>query len=227
MAQIIVKAEEREELGKGANRRLRAKGKLPSVIYGPGVEALPLSVEMREVDHILRSGSGHNTIFKLTWGKSSNDVLIKDYQLDPLHGTLLHADFLTISMDEKMTFAVPVHTEGTAVGVISGGVMDLVLREVELECFPADLPDHLTLDVTDLDIGDSIRVEALSVDRSKINVLSDPELVVLIVVPPHVEKEPEEEELAEEMELEAEGDGEPEVIKKGKEADEEGTTDKE
>ncbi|MEE8349086.1 MAG: 50S ribosomal protein L25 [Acidobacteriota bacterium] len=227
MAQIIVKAEEREQLGKCANRRLRAKGKLPSVIYGREVEALPLSVEMKDVDQILRSESGHNTIFKLTWGKSSNDVLIKDYQLDPLHGTLLHADFLTISMDEKMTFAVPVHVEGTAVGVTSGGVLDLILREVDLECFPADLPDHLTLDVTDLDIGDSIRVKALTVDLSKVSVLSDPELVVLIVVPPHVEKEPEEDALEVETDLEAEGTAEPEVIKKGKEADEEETTDKE
>jgi large subunit ribosomal protein L25 len=219
MAQITLQAKEREQLGKGANRRLRAQGKLPAVLYGHGVESLAVSVEIRDVDHILRSETGHNTIFKLDLGKSSNDVLIKDYQLDPIQGTLLHADFQTVSMDEKMTFAVPVQFQGTSVGVVAGGVVDLVLREIKLECFPADVPDHITIDVTDLDIGDSVRVEALNFDKTKADLLSDPELVVLTVVPPHVEKEPEEVELEEEA-LEEEGAKEPEVIKKGKEAEE-------
>ncbi len=223
MDQVTVQAEEREQLGKGPNRRLRAQGRLPAVIYGHGVQSQAVSVAIRDVDHILRSESGHNTIFKLEVGKSSNNVLIKDYQLDPLQGTLLHADFLTVSMDEKMTFAVPIQTEGTSVGVVAGGVLDLVLREIELECFPADLPDHIVIDVTDLEIGDSIRVEALNLDLSKVNVISDSALVVLTVVPPHVEKEPEEVALEEEELLEGEEAGEPEVTGKGKDAAEEET----
>ena len=224
MAQITVQAEAREQVGKGANRRLRAQGRLPAVLYGHGIESLAVSVEIRDVDQVLRSETGHNTIFKLHLGENSNDVLIKAYQLDPIKGTLVHADFLTVSMDEKMTFAVPVHIEGTPEGVKAGGVLDLVLREIEMECFPADLPDHITIDVSDLEIGDSIRVEALNIGTTKISLLSDPSLVVLSVVPPHVEKEPEEVELEEEELLEGEEAEEPEVIKKGKEAEEEEAT---
>ena len=226
MAQITVQGKEREQTGKGANRRLRAQGRLPAVLYGHGMESLAVSVEIRDVDQILRSKTGHNTIFKLAVGKTSSDVLIKDYQLDPIKGTLLNADFQTISMDEKMTFSVPIQTQGTSVGVIAGGVLDLVLREISVECFPAELPDHIIIEVTDLDIGESIRVEDLNIDSSRINLLSAPELVVLSIVPPHVEKEPEEVALADEKDLLEEGADEPEVIKKGKEAEEE-TKDKE
>jgi len=109
------------------------------------------------------------------------------------------------------------------VGVTTGGVLDLVLREIELECFPADLPDHIVVDVTDLEIGDSIRVKALNLDPSKINVMSDPALVVLSVVPPHVEKEPEEVALEEEEILEGEGAEEPEGIAKDKDPDKQET----
>lgn len=226
MEQITVQGKEREQTGKGANRRLRAQGRLPAVLYGHGIESLAVSVEIRDVDQILRSKTGHNTIFKLAVGKTSSDVLIKDYQLDPIKGTLLNADFQTVSMDEKMTFSVPIQTQGTSVGVIAGGVLDLVLREISVECFPVELPDHIIIEVTDLDIGESIRVEDLNIDSSRINLLSAPELVVLSIVAPHVEKEPEEVALADEKDLLEEGADEPEVIKKGKEAGEE-TKDKE
>lgn len=219
MAQIIVTAQERQQLGKGANRRLRAKGRIPAVLYGHGIETLALSVDSRDVDHILHSETGRNTIFKLEVGANSRVVLIKDYQLDPIKGTLLHADFQTVTMGEKMTFKVPIQTVGTSEGVKLGGVLDLVLREIELECFPADVPDHLLVDVTELEVGDSVRVEALQIDRSRISVVSDPELVVLTIVPPHVEKEVEEVEV--EMEVEEEAAEEPELIKKGKAGEEE------
>ncbi len=226
MAQITVQGKEREQTGKGANRRLRAQGRLPAVLYGHGIESLAVSVEIRDVDQILRSKTGHNTIFKLAVGKTSSDVLIKDYQLDPVKGTLLNADFQTVSMDEKMTFSIPIQTQGTSVGVIAGGVLDLVLREISVECLPVELPDHIIIEVADLDIGESIRVEDLNIDSSRINLLSAPELVVLSIVAPHVEKEPEEVALADEKDLLEEGADEPEVIKKGKEAGEE-TKDKE
>jgi large subunit ribosomal protein L25 len=217
MASITVQAEERQEVGKGPNRRLRTQGKIPAVLYGQGLETLSVSVESREVDQILCSETGHNTIFKLQVGSNSTDVLIRDYQLDPVKGTLLHADFQAVALDKKMTFAVPVQTTGTASGVTAGGVLDIALREIELECFPSDVPDHVPVDVTELEIGDSVRVEALQIDLSKISVLSDPDLVILSVVPPHVEEEPEV--IPEEEELE-----EPELIKKGKaeEGEEEG-----
>jgi len=219
MAEITVQAEERQEVGKGPNRRLRTQGKIPAVLYGQGLETLSVSVNTGDVDQILCSETGHNTIFKLQVGSNSTDVLIRDFQLDPVKGTLLHADFQVVALDKKMTFAVPVQTMGTASGVTAGGTLDIVLREIELECFPSDVPDHIPVDVTELEIGDSVRVEALQIDLSKISVLSSPDLVILSIVPPQVEEEPEV--IEEEEELE-----EPELIKKGK-AEEEEETEKE
>ena len=214
MAEILVQAEERQEVGKGANRRLRTHGKIPAVLYGQGLETQSVSVDLQDVDHILCSDTGHNTIFTLQVGNSFTDVLIRDYQLDPVEGSLLHADFQVVALDKKMTFAVPVEVVGTASGVTAGGVLDIVLREIELECFPSDVPDNIPVEVTELEIGDSVRVEALKIDLSKLSLLSDPNLVILSVVPPHVEEEPEV--IPEEEELE-----EPELIKKGKDEEEE------
>lgn len=214
MAQLTVQAEERQETGKGANRRLRLQGKLPAVIYGQGLETLSVSVNAQDVDLILHSEAGHNTIFQLQVSGKLTDVLIKDYQLDPVKGSLLHADFQAVALDQKMTFAVPVQIVGTAEGVIAGGVLDQVLREIEVECLPTEVPDHIPLDVTELEIGDSVRVEALQLDSPKLSLLSAPDLVILSVVPPHVEEEVEE--IVEEEELE-----EPELIKKGKAEEEE------
>lgn len=215
MEKITVQAQERQEVGKGPNRRLRTQGKIPAVLYGQGLETVSLSVDLRDVDQILCSETGHNTIFKLEIGKNSTDVLIRDYQLDPVKGVLLHADFQAVALDKKMTFAVPVQAVGTASGVTAGGVLDIALREIELECFPTDVPDHIPVDVTKLEIGDSVRVESLQLDLTRITVLSDPDLVILSVVPPHVEEEPEI--IPEEEELE-----EPELIKKGQAEEEEG-----
>lgn len=214
MAQFTVQAEERQKTGKGANRRLRMQGKLPAVVYGQGLETLSVSVNAQDVDLILHSEAGHNTIFQLQVSGKLTDVLIKAYQLDPVKGSLLHADFQAVALDQKMTFAVPVQVVGTAQGVIAGGVLDQVLREIEVECLPTEVPDHIPLDVTELDIGDSVRVEALQLDSSKISLLSAPDLVILSIVPPHVEEEVEE--IVEEEELE-----EPELIKKGKAEEEE------
>ena len=221
MAEITVQAEERQEVGKGPNRRLRTQGKIPAVLYGQGLKTLSVSVNTGDVDQILCSETGHNTIFKLQVGSHSTDVLIRDYQLDPVKGTLLHADFQVVALDKKMTFAVPIQTLGTASGVTAGGVLDIVLREIELECFPSDVPDHVPVDVTELEIGDSVRVEALQMDLSKISVLSEPDLVILSILPPHVEEEPEVV-VEEEEELE-----EPELIKKGKAEEEEKETEME
>ncbi len=214
MAQLTVQAEERQKTGKGANRRLRMQGRLPAVVYGQGLETLSVSVNAQDVDLILHSEAGHNTIFQLQVSGKLTDVLIKDYQLDPVKGSLLHADFQAVALDQKMTFAVPVQVVGTAQGVIAGGVLDQVLREIEVECLPTEVPDHIPLDVTELEIGDSVRVEALQIDSPKISLLSAPDLVILSVVPPHVEEEVEE--IVEEEELE-----EPELIKKGKAEEEE------
>lgn len=209
MANLMIQAEPRSELGKNANRRLRARGKIPAVIYGPGFDATSISVDPDEVDRILQSETGHNTIFELEIGGNSRQVLIKDYQLHPVTDQLMHADFQAIAMDQLMEFEVRIEIAGVPKGVRNtGGVLDMVLREIKLECLPIDVPDRIRIDVTELEIGDAIRVADLQVDTSKVTVLSEPDLVLVTVVPPHVEKEPEV--------VVVEPVVEPEVIRKGK-----------
>ena len=220
MPQLSMQATRREAYGKNASRRLRADGRIPAVVYGRGQDSVSLSVDPKEVIRILHSESGRNTIFKLQVEGSEQDVLVKEFQLHPVRGDLLHADFQTVIMDEKMVFEVPVQIEGVAEGVkVVGGVLDLVLRKIELECLPGDLPDHIAVDVTPLEVGDSIRVEDLRLGDAKVEVLSEPELVVATVIPPPVEEA--EEEVAEEEAAE------PEVIAKGKEEEEEGESEQE
>jgi large subunit ribosomal protein L25 len=211
MADLVVQTETRTELGKNANRRLRATGRIPCVVYGSNLETTHITVDPADVIRILQSESGHNTIFKLKVEEQLSDVLIRDLQLDPLKGTLIHADFQTVAMDEVMVFQVPIEVQGTAVGVKNeGGILDVVMREIDLECLPRDVPDSIPVDISELEIGDAVRVSELVVNE-KVTILSDTELVVVHVVPPRVEVE---EEVVEEEELE-EG-VEPEVIKKGK-----------
>ena len=214
MAELTVDAEIRQEFGKNANRRTRAGGRIPGIVYGRGVDSVAVSVDRKDLERILHSGAGHNTIFKLTFEGNSKDVLIRDYQVDPVNEDFLHADFQTVIMDQLMTFQVPVEAVGTAEGVrLYGGVLDTVLREIELECLPTDLPDNIRVDVDQLGVGDSLRVRDVEFDESKIQILSDPEQVVFNVIPPVAEEEEEEEEVEEAA---VEEEGEPEVIKKGK-----------
>jgi large subunit ribosomal protein L25 len=215
MSEVIVKAESRTEFGKNANRRLRVEGKIPGVVYGRGVESVSVAVDPADVIQILNSDSGRNTIFELVTDSSRNDVLIKDLQVDPVKGSLVHADFLCIARDRVMEFQIPVEPVGIPEGVQThGGMLEVVLREISVECLPGDVPDQVQVDVTDLDIGAAIRVSELAVDLNKVKLLSDPELVVLTVVPPRVEEEPE-------VLVEEEEALEPEVIKKGKAEEEE------
>lgn len=216
MAELTVDAEIRQEFGKNANRRTRASGRVPGIVYGRGLDSIAVSVDSKDLEKILHSESGQNTIFKLSYGEDSPDVLIRDYQVDPVEDHFLHADFQTVNMHEMMTFQVPVEAVGVAEGVkVHGGILDTVLREIELECLPADLPDHVRVDITHMGIGESVRVSNFEVDASKIKVLSDPGLVVFTVIPPAVEEEPE-------VEVEEVDEGaEPEVIGKGKAEEEE------
>jgi large subunit ribosomal protein L25 len=217
MADLTVDAEIRQEFGKNANRRMRANGRVPAIVYGRGLDSVAVSVDPKDLERILHSEAGHNTIFKLAFEGDAKDVLIRDYQVDPVREEFLHADFQTVIMDQVMTFQVPVEAVGIAEGVrLYDGVVDTVLREIELECLPTDLPDHIRVDVNDLGIGDSLRVADVEVDESKIQVLSDPGQVVFNVIPPAVEEEPEE--VEEEV---VDQEAEPEVIGKGKAEEEE------
>ena len=212
MSRLTVESQIRQEFGKNANRRLRATGKVPGIVYGRNVEPVAIAVDSKDLDRILLSDTGHNTIFKLKYRDQERNVLIREHQRDPVGDELLHADFIAVSMDRTMIFDVPVETVGTATGVkMYGGILDLVLREIHLECLPGDLPDHIRVDVTDLEIGDSVRVEQLDVDTDKVKILSDPDLTILTIAAPSVEADAEEMMLEDESaEPEVAGEGQPE-----------------
>ena len=211
MFDFVLTALPREERGKNANRRLRATGQIPAIVYGRAIDPISVAIDPREVFSILHSESGRNTVFKLKINEKQMDVLIRELQVDPIRGHLLHADFQTIAMDKKRVFKVPIDPVGEAEGVKAGGILDIVVREIEVECLPTDVPDHISVDISDVEVGQAIRVRNLEITAERIEVLSDQSLVLLTVVPPkvEVEPEPEEEEEAEEAVLE-EGEEAPE-----------------
>lgn len=224
MKSIQVSAAVRSSYGKNAARQLRSQGRIPAVLYGQREVSLSLSVDPKDLVAILHSAAGYNTIFSLdveNHGKSS--VMLKEWQFHPVKETLLHADFLRIAMDNALQVSVPVLPVGVANGVKDqGGIFEFVLRQLEVECLPADIPDHITADISHLDIGSNLRVADLQVDP-KLKVLSDPDLVVAHVVPPKEE----EEEVAAAEGVAATGleeEGEPEVLRKGKTESEAGET---
>jgi large subunit ribosomal protein L25 len=191
---------------------------VPAVLYGGRKESVSLSVNAKQVAKILRSESGHNTIFGVrVAGGREEQAMLKDWQVDPLSGSLLHVDLLRIAMDVRMRVRVPVHTFGEPQGVkLQGGIFEMVTREVELECLPADIPEEFKVDVTEMMIGKQLRAGDLPIDANKVKLLTDPQRVLAHVVVLKKEEEP-----APEAAVAAEtAPAEPEVIKKGKKEEE-------
>jgi large subunit ribosomal protein L25 len=190
MEQIVVEAQRRTPGGKNVNRRLRHAGKIPAVVYGTGRQPLALSVEPGAVSDILHSESGRNTIFTLSVDGKKSDVMVKDYQLDPVLGLLIHADLFEVAMDRALEVTVNIEIVGEAEGVtIGGGIMDTVTRSLLVECLPRDIPESIKVDVTSLKINDYIRVKTLQAD-AKYKILNDPEVVIVTIVPPIKEEVP-------------------------------------
>ena len=222
MAEVLtVKADLREDFGSSATRRLRRAGLVPGVVYGGGGSSIPVRVDPKKILEILHSESGHNAIFTLEIkGKAPARVMLREWQVEPVYGDLLHVDMVRVARDVKIKVKVPIQVTGEAKGVkLQDGILDFVLREVEAECLPDDIPDHITADVTELTIGLNLRVADLPVS-SKVRVLTDPARVVAHVV---ALKEEEEKPAAEAA---AAVPAEPEVIRKGK-VEEEGVGEKE
>ncbi|HEY7410336.1 MAG TPA: 50S ribosomal protein L25/general stress protein Ctc [Vicinamibacteria bacterium] len=216
MPEIVVAARSRNLMGKNANRRLRAEGFIPGVLYGAKQEAVALAVSPREIGAILRSASGENTLFELDLGGSRRKVILKEFQVEPIKGRLLHADFYEVALDKLLTVSVHVEVTGTPVGVkVQGGVLDYVTRELEVECLPADIPERIVVDVSELEIGKHVRVSDLTAPKG-VTILADPDIVVVHVVAPRAEEVP----VAAEVAAAPEAVAEPEVIKKGKPAEE-------
>ncbi len=218
METFTVEGKVREGRGKGPARRTRLTGMVPAVLYGGQKESVSLAVNAKQVAKILRSESGHNTIFGVrVAGGREEQAMLKDWQVDPLSGSLLHVDLLRIAMDVRMRVRVPVHTFGEPQGVkLQGGIFEMVTREVELECLPADIPEEFKVDVTELMIGKQLRAGDLPIDANKVKLLTDPQRVLAHVVVLKKEEEP-----APEAAVATEtAPAEPEVIKKGKKEEE-------
>jgi large subunit ribosomal protein L25 len=220
MDQIIVEASPRETRGKNAARRVRLTGQVPAVIYGGKGDSQALEVNAKQLSAILRSPSGHNTIFKVKIHNDQQTAIVKDWLVDPVKGHLLHVDLLRVAMDVRMRVKVPVHTFGEAQGVkLQGGVFEIVTREVEIECLPNDIPTEFRMDISNLMIGMQLRASDIQVDPEKIKILTDPTRVLSHVVTLRVEEEKPAEAVAAEATATP---AEPEVIKKGKKETEEG-----
>ncbi len=212
MAQIIVEGAPRETRGKNEARRMRVAGRVPATLYGGKGEAISLAVNTKQVTAILRSETGHNTLFQVDLGGKHEPAIVKDWQVDPVSGRLLHVDLLRIAMDVRMKVKVPIHTFGEPAGVkVDGGVYEVVTREVEVECLPADIPTEFKLDISGLRLNQNLRASDIPLDAKKIKLLTDPDRVLSHVVTLRAE-----EEKPVEAAVAGATPAEPEVIKKGK-----------
>jgi len=219
--EATLQVEKRDGRGKNEARRLRAAGRIPAVVYGAGRDkALEIAVDPRLLLRILHSESGVNTLIGLEGVDfAGGKVLVKEYQLDPIHHKLLHADFYAVAMDKALTVTIPVVLKGEPKGVKQqGGIVDFVNRELEVECLPGEIPEHIDVDISELMLHQGVRVRDLQQD-ARWKAISEPEMMIVHVVTVK----------AEEVAAPAEGvvaaaptaPAEPEVIKKGKKEEEE------
>lgn len=209
----VLDAVRRETFGKNEAVRTRQAGRIPAVLYGGGDKSASesVSVDPKELSRILHSESGVNSLIALKVDGKETQVLVKEYQIDPVTHKLLHADFYRVAMDKVIRVSVPVHLTGEAKGVkMQGGTLDFVHRDVEVECLPADIPEHITVDVTELMLNQGVRVKDLPVD-GKWKAVSEPENLIVHIVAPRAEAAATTTEGAAPAAA-----AEPEVVKKGK-----------
>lgn len=209
MSEVNLQVTGRDEAGKKSAKRLRRQGFIPAIYYSHGQEAVPLAVNAKLFKNIL---AGDSNVIDLDFGKDKPmPSIIKDIQWDPVTSEAIHIDFLGVKLDEKVVVEVPINFVGTARGAKNGGIVQMLLRAVEVECLPLDIPEHLEVDISELDIQDSLDVSVLHND--KVTILTEPDTTLVTVLPPRLETEEE----AAESEEEAE---EPEVVGKGKREEE-------
>jgi len=216
--ETLVEAKARQAKSKNAARRVRMAGSVPAVVYGAGKDAVSVSLDPKQMTRILHSETGHNTIFDLQLDGEKTKAMIVDWQYEPIKGKLLHIDLKRIAMEKKLVVAVPIMLKGEAAGVkTEGGILEQMLREVELECLPGDIPASIEADVTDLVFGKVIRVEDLpQSDKYKYVTEANQPVAHITTVKEEVVATPEA--VAADA---AAAPAEPEVIKKGKQETEE------
>lgn len=214
ITQETVTAVAREgRFNKNAARRVRAAGKIPAVVYGAAQPAVAVEVDPKQIQRILHSEAGHNSIFDLQVGSSTAKAMIVDWQYEPIKGKLIHIDLKRIALDKPIRVEVPIHLTGIPVGVkTQGGILDQMLREIELECLPTDIPTHIDVDVSELAFGMVLRVSGLPHSGSLRFITSeDTPVAHITAVKEEVAPTPEAEAAAA-----AAAPAEPEVVKKGK-----------
>ena len=211
----------RTDTGKEAARKLRHQGLIPAVVYGHREEPIHITLNPLELGKVLKGGAGERALINLTIegaasGPITKTVILKDKQLDPIKRTLIHADLYAIAMDEEIHVNVPIHIVGKAIGAANGGLIEHILREIEIKCFPGDIPPRIDVNVTALNIGDSIHVADISLEKAKI--VTDVGQTIVTLVPPAKEEVVA---VVEEVAEEAAAEGEKEAAEKGEEQKEE------
>lgn len=218
--QLEITVEQRQKTGRNIARKMSRDGKVAAVVYGAGRDSVPITVDRKTILELLKKAASENAIYLLRLGGSKNQrhVMIRDMQVDPVSQRILHIDFQRVLMDQLLRVQAPLELQGVPAGVRNdGGVLDFVTRELEVECLPKDIPDLLTLDVTELEIGDHLEASQVTLPEG-VTLVEEPDRTIASVnfPRPEEEEEPEEEELL----LEAEAE-EPEVIGRGKDEEEE------
>jgi len=206
---IELKTKIRTTTGNGPARRLRMSGQIPAVLYGPKTEPVLLSVDKSDLEQVFKKGGIGQVILNLViqqnGEKTTRPAMIKELQTHPLSRNFIHIDFYEIKMDQKITAKIPVVTTGMAKGVELGGILQIIRRELEVECLPLAVPESIEIDISDLDIGDSIHVGQLRLE-GEIEILEEDDYTVVTVLSPKMEEEPEEEEAEEEEAEKEEGE---------------------
>jgi large subunit ribosomal protein L25 len=190
MERPVLSAEIREGVGKGKARRLRAKGLIPAIFYSPKSQSIPLVIDSKEFVKTLQTEAGENVLIDLNIRKGDQAdrkvVMVKDIQIDPLEGTTLHTDFYEVAMNEMVTVEVPIHLVGKPEGIKMGGILEQIRRVIQIQSLPGDIPKSIDVDVSSLNIGDSIHVQEIQTEKAKI--LFDTNFTIATVVPPVVEE---------------------------------------
>ena len=192
MERPVLTAEFRDAIGKEKAKKLRLKGLIPAIFYGPRSQTIPLVIDSKELAKALQTEAGENVLIDLDLRKGAQSdrkvVMLKDIQIDPLQRGTLHTDFYEVTMDEEVTVEVPVHLIGKPEGTKVGGILEQVRRVIQIQCLPGDIPKSIDIDVSHLNIGDSIHVQDIHVEKARI--ISDTNFTIATVVPPAVEEKP-------------------------------------
>jgi large subunit ribosomal protein L25 len=191
MERVTIKAEARDVGKKGVNRRLRDAGLIPAVLYGKGEQPRGLAVNAKEFTHLMKGSAGTNALIHLTLaGRSEKEplvVMLKDYQVDSISRRITHIDLLKIDLKEKVTVKIPIHLTGKSIGVTKGGLVEQPLRELEVKCLPGNIPGAIEVDITPLDLGDSLHVNELKLPEG-VELSHEVDFAVVSIVAPKEEE---------------------------------------